>query len=238
MKNSIIKKLILVSIIIAITIFIDQISKYLISHNMELYSFKPIIPDILNFRYITNYGFLLGIGSNLNDGRTFNGVVIITIIALLVLLGYFIYIFFQKNTSKFLLITFSILIGGAWGNFLDRLIKGKVVDFLEIILPFKRIGRFYIGSTPIFNMADFFVSIGIILLLIYYFIIEPKEHEKRKKEEELQSNVNIDNSNEIVNNDKTDNNDQNMIYPDNNCENQNNFANNINNENNEKDGNI
>jgi len=183
MKNELIRRLLLVLLIIFLTIFIDQISKYLISHNMDLYSFKSIIPDLLNFRYITNYGFLLGIGSNLNDGRTFNKVVIITIFALFVLLGYFIYIFFQKTTSNFLLFTFSILIGGAWGNFLDRLIKGKVVDFLEFVLPFKRIGRFYIGSTPIFNMADFFVTVGIVLLLIYYFIIEPKEHNKRKAEE-------------------------------------------------------
>ncbi|MCR4422736.1 MAG: signal peptidase II [Spirochaetales bacterium] len=183
MKNELIRRLILVLLIIFLTIFIDQISKYLVSHNMDLYSFKSIIPGVLNFRYITNYGFLLGIGSNLNDGRTFNGVVIITIFALFILLGYFIYLFFQKTTSNFLLVTFSILIGGAWGNFLDRLIKGKVVDFLEFVLPIKRIGRFYIGSTPIFNMADFFVTVGIIMLLIYYFIIEPKEHNRKKAEE-------------------------------------------------------
>lgn len=183
MKNEYLRRLILVLMIIFVTVFIDQVSKFLISKNMELYSLKSIIPGVFNFRYITNYGFLLGIGSNLNDGKTFNGVVIITIIALLVLLGYFIYIFFQKSTSNFLLITFSILIGGAWGNFLDRLIKGKVVDFLEFVLPFHRIGKIYIGSTPIFNMADFFVTVGIILLLIYYFIIEPKEHLKLKSAE-------------------------------------------------------
>lgn len=183
MKNQFLKRILIVAVVIFFTIFVDQVSKSLISKNMELYSLKSIIPGVLNFRYITNYGFLLGIGSNLNDGRTFNGVVIITIIALIILLGYFIYILFQKTTTNFLLITFSILIGGAWGNFIDRLIKGKVVDFLEIVLPFHRIGRFYIGSTPIFNMADFFVSIGIVLLLIYYFIIEPKEHKKIKEME-------------------------------------------------------
>lgn len=188
MKKDLLIRLIIVITIILLTVFIDQITKFLISKNMELYSFKSIIPGILNFRYITNYGFLLGIGSNLNDGRTLNGVVIITIVALMVLLGYFFYIFFQNSTSKFLLITFSILIGGAWGNFLDRLIKGKVIDFLEFVLPFKRIGKYYIGSTPIFNMADFFVSAGIILLLIYYFIIEPKEHNK-KKDEDIKENT-------------------------------------------------
>ncbi|MFN3411478.1 MAG: signal peptidase II [Exilispira sp.] len=188
MKKELLIRLIIVITIILLTVFIDQITKFLISKNMELYSFKSVIPGILNFRYITNYGFLLGIGSNLNDGRTLNGVVIITIVALMVLLGYFFYIFFQNSTSKFLLITFSILIGGAWGNFLDRLIKGKVIDFLEFVLPFKRIGRYYIGSTPIFNMADFFVSAGIILLLIYYFIIEPKEHNK-KKDEDIKENT-------------------------------------------------
>jgi len=197
MKNKLFKRILIALLIIFITIFIDQISKNLISKNMELYSFKSIVPGVLNFRYITNYGFLLGIGSNLNDGRTFNGVVIITIIALLVLLGYFVYILFQDSTKGFLLITFSILIGGAWGNFLDRLIKGKVIDFLEIILPFNRIGRFYIGSTPIFNMADLFVTLGIILLLIYYFIVEPKENRIKKEKQEQEAKDEFENSNNI-----------------------------------------
>ncbi len=201
MTDNLNKKILLILFIILLTVFLDQLSKTLISKNMELYSFKTIIPGVLNFRYIINYGFLLGIGSNLNDGRTFNGVVIITIIALTILLSYFIYLIFQKSTPYFLLITFSILIGGAWGNFLDRLIKGKVIDFLEIVLPFKRIGRFYIGSTPIFNLADLFVTVGIILLLIYYFIIEPKENKKQKNiesEENQIENIEI-NDNDIDN---------------------------------------
>ncbi len=183
MNNRLLKRILIALLIIFLAVFVDQISKYLISKNMELYSFKSIIPGVLNFRYITNYGFLLGIGSNLNDGKTFNGVVIITIIALIILLGYFIFIILHDSTSNYLLITFSILIGGAWGNFIDRLIKGKVVDFLEFVLPLpiNRIGRYYVGSTPIFNMADFFVTIGIIMLLIYYFIIEPYENKKKKE---------------------------------------------------------
>ncbi|HPB47294.1 MAG TPA: hypothetical protein PLX16_01630, partial [Exilispira sp.] len=44
--------------------------------------------------------------------------------------------------------------------------------------------RYYFSSFPIFNLADFFVSVGIIMLLIYYFIIEPKENKKLKAGEE------------------------------------------------------
>ncbi|HNV43199.1 MAG TPA: signal peptidase II [Exilispira sp.] len=184
MNKNKLNRILLVLLIILVTVALDQLTKYIVSVKIPIYGTIRIIPGFLNFRHITNYGFLLGLGSNLNDGSMFNPVVIITIIALIILLAYFIYIVLNEKTSKYLLITFSILIGGAWGNFIDRLIKGKVVDFIEFTLPAAHWGRYYFSSLPIFNLADFFVSVGIIMLLIYYFIIEPKENKKLKAGEE------------------------------------------------------
>ncbi|MDP4182123.1 MAG: signal peptidase II, partial [Bacillota bacterium] len=79
----------------------------------------------------------------------------------------------MKTDNKFLKTALTIILGGAFGNFIDRLFRGSVVDFLQ----------FYFGSYqfPIFNLADSFIVIGTILLMFYMLFIQ-KENENRKKE--------------------------------------------------------
>ena len=82
------------------------------------------------------------------------------------MIGYFI-----KSDNNFLRLALSILIAGAIGNFIDRLFRGYVVDFLDFY-PFGY-------DFPVFNVADICVNVGVFLLVIYIIFIykEPVKHQ-------------------------------------------------------------
>ncbi|MBF0713202.1 signal peptidase II [Gemella sp. GH3] len=134
-----------------IFVAVDQISKYFILTNMTL---GESITIINNFFFITshrNRGAAWGI---LQDSRLF-----FIITTILFLVAIFIYILkSKKNFNKFDYIIFSLIIGGAIGNFIDRLRLREVVDFLD----FNILGY----NFPIFNFADTFICIGALLLAI------------------------------------------------------------------------
>jgi signal peptidase II len=84
-----------------------------------------------------------------------------------------------KYDNRFLRFALSLILGGAIGNYIDRVIEGKVTDFL----------LFYIGSYPfpIFNAADMAVTCGTILLAIYMLFIykePPKKNQGEAKDAE------------------------------------------------------
>ncbi|MBU0278474.1 signal peptidase II [Gemella sp. zg-570] len=141
----------IVSIISIILILLDQVSKYLI---LTKFNLGESVEIINNFFYITshrNRGAAWGI---LENSRIF--FISITIIFLI---SIFYYLF--KNLKKFKkidYIIFSLIVGGAIGNFIDRIRTGEVVDFLDFNL--------FGYDFPIFNFADTFICIGVLLLAI------------------------------------------------------------------------
>lgn len=141
----------LIFLFVIIFIAIDQISKYFVVTKMTL---GESITVINNFFFITshrNKGAAWGI---LQDSRLF-----FILVTILFLIAVFIYIFkTRQNLNKFDCAVFSLIIGGAIGNFIDRLKSGEVVDFLD----FNIIGY----NFPIFNFADTFICIGALLLAI------------------------------------------------------------------------
>ena len=70
------------------------------------------------------------------------------------------YIYFKtENITKISRLSIAMIAGGAIGNFIDRLLLGYVIDFIDV-----RFGNFY--NFPIFNIADSFVVCGTILMII------------------------------------------------------------------------
>ncbi len=142
----------IVIVVISIILFlIDQISKKIIELNYNIGDSKEIIKD---FFYITshrNRGAAWGILQNYRYLFLF-----ITILFLLLL---FFYIYKNKVVLKINdYVMFSLIIGGALGNFLDRIIKGEVIDFLDF--------HIFGYDFPIFNLADTFICLGIFLLAL------------------------------------------------------------------------
>ena len=150
--------------IIAIIIFIiDQISKCFISAYLKLNESITIIKDFFYIRYINNTGASWGILSN---SKTL--LIILSIIAIIIIIRY-------MNTFKKTIINmigFGFLLGGIMGNLCDRMIFGYVKDFLDFII--------FHYDFPVFNIADIFIVIGVLLLIISIIKGEDKSGSKSK----------------------------------------------------------
>ena len=132
-------------------ILFDQGSKYYIVEKMTLGQSSEIISNFFSITSHRNRGAAWGI---LQDSRLFFLAVTVLFLAIL-----FYYMYNQKNTlTKFDILTFSLIMGGAIGNFIDRLIRHEVVDFLDF--------RIFSYDFPIFNIADSSLTIGVILIII------------------------------------------------------------------------
>lgn len=155
MKN---KKALLIILGIFI-ILLDQITKaILIGKNIT------IIPNILNFTYTENTGVAFGIGSSN---------LILIIIVNIVVLGIIIkFIKERKEQVNFsILISLILILSGGIGNLIDRIVRGYVIDFIDVNL----------FNFPNFNIADISISIGIISLI---FILCNSILKEKKAEEE------------------------------------------------------
>ncbi|MEC9108817.1 MAG: signal peptidase II [Bacteroidota bacterium] len=153
------KRNISISIIIALSIFLDQISKILIRNNVEQYSDIKLIGEYFILTNVENSGAFLGMGSGFSPIMKS---VFLIILPIIVLISIIIYVYRDKEIDKISLIGFSIIIGGGIGNIFDRIIYGSVTDFLFIDL-----GGIF--KTGIFNIADLAVTTGMILILLMSF---------------------------------------------------------------------
>ena len=149
----------LIIIIVAI-IALDQWSKWAIKTSFNLYQSKPVIQDLLHFTYVTNDGMAFGL--------SFPGGKHVLLIMTILLTGFIVgFLWKEKNGHPLIKYGLALILGGAIGNLIDRLLYGKVVDFLDIM-----IGNFH---WYIFNIADSSVTIGMILFIIHSIIIEQKK---------------------------------------------------------------
>lgn len=149
----------------SIILIIDRITKWIIKTNMEVNQTIKVIDDFFTLSYILNSGIAFGLmDSNKSSFKT-PLLIIISFIAL----GIILYIFFSLPRSiKASGVAMGFIFGGAIGNIIDRIIRGEVIDFLDVDFPdisFEFL-NFYMTRWPTFNAADSFVLIGIIMLLI------------------------------------------------------------------------
>ena len=133
-----------ISLICIITI-IDQLSKFFVESNLINIRI-PVIDNIFYLTYLQNTGGAWGILEN-------NKMIFIIAIPI-ILIAIIIYLLKSKNISKLERIGFCVLIGGAIGNYIDRIARGYVVDFIDFII------------WPVFNIADIAVVVGVGLIIV------------------------------------------------------------------------
>ena len=136
-----------------VVIALDQLTKYIMFFNYKIFVNK----DFLLFRldYIKNYGAAF----NLFSGSRFF-LSVISIIFSIILINLIV----RRNTSNLLdLYSYSFLLGGTIGNGIDRILKGYVIDYINL--------NFI--NFPVFNIADISINIGFIFL--FYSILKNKK---------------------------------------------------------------
>ena len=148
MIHKIQSKLYFVSLSIFI-VLIDQITKYLILYNKKLFINKDFLLFKLDF--VKNYGAAFNIFSG---SRIFLSLISIVFSILLI------YLMLWKNNLIVLdLYSYSFILGGTIGNGMDRILKGYVIDFINL----------NIINFPVFNVADVAINIGFVFLLFSIF---------------------------------------------------------------------
>ncbi|MDT0723399.1 signal peptidase II [Staphylococcus haemolyticus] len=145
------KYYITISLIVAIAILIiDQVTKRIIATTMNIGDSYEIIPNFLNITSHRNNGAAWGILSG-KMGFFY----IITIVILIVLVLFYIK---EAKYNLFMQVAISLLFAGALGNFIDRLVNGEVVDFVD--------NNIFGYDFPIFNVADSSLTIGVLFIII------------------------------------------------------------------------
>ncbi|MCA0961387.1 signal peptidase II [Salipiger bermudensis] len=141
----------------AITLVLDQLSKWLVVHVMSLDSRLAIdvLPPVLNFRMAWNYGINFGL---LNGGTEATKWILISVALGIVL---FVLVWLRRDPPGTLgLIAGGLLIGGALGNVIDRLLYGAVADFLNM-------SCCGLNNPFAFNVADIAIFAGALGLVFF-----------------------------------------------------------------------
>lgn len=140
----------MIIIVVIISLLLDIGSKFLVSRIFILNESKTIIDNFLNITYVRNTGAAWSI----LDNNTW----IVTVISLLIIIGIIYYVYRNRTSKKILKIGYGLILGGAIGNFIDRIVYGYVIDFIDIDI--------FGWNYPIFNLADMFIVVGVILVMI------------------------------------------------------------------------
>jgi len=143
---------------------VDQASKYIVIHAMELARIRAIdvFPPLLNFRYGENRGINFGLG----DGVS---VWVLIAIALVICTAVLVWAV-RTPLTRWARISAGLLIGGALANVLDRVLYGYVLDFLNM-------SCCGINNPFVFNVADIFIFAGAFGLIL--FTGDPKDSAKK-----------------------------------------------------------
>lgn len=143
--------------LIIILVIIDQASKWWTVQNIDLHQVIEVIPNILSLTYIQNTGAAWSI---LEGKMMFFYIVTIIVVAVLL---YELHKHWQD--SRLFAVGISFIIGGALGNFIDRLLLKYVIDMIKLeFIDF-----------PIFNLADTWLTVGVIIVLFYILFDKDEE---------------------------------------------------------------
>lgn len=147
-----------------ISAVLDFLTKQSVLNNIKPYEIIPVIDNFFNLTLTYNTGIAFGVFSGLDSQVRSTLVIALTLLAILAVFTLLSRLHYKGPLAN---TAFGLILGGAFGNILDRIQYGAVVDFLD----------FYIGiyHWPAFNLADTFICIGVTLLLFYKAPEIPKE---------------------------------------------------------------
>ena len=152
------KRILVVLGIVLLSVILDQWTKELARQFLQGEADQRILGEFFRLTFVENKGAFLSLGAELGEGLRYLLLNIFPSILLLVLLFYTIR---GKDMNWWQIVALSFIIGGGLSNIYDRLLYGKVVDFMHM----KALGL----QTGIFNIADVSIMIGMFMMLPLIF---------------------------------------------------------------------
>jgi signal peptidase II len=139
----------------AVIVAVDQVTKAIVRQVLPLGESRSIIPEILDLTHVHNTGAAFGLLNAADFAYKPIVMIAVAAVALVAIAGYATQLGFHERLARFGL---ALILGGAFGNLIDRAIFGYVVDFVDV---YWRTTHFWA-----FNVADSAITIGAILVLL------------------------------------------------------------------------
>jgi signal peptidase II len=147
-----------------IIVAVDQASKAMIRASLKEHDSTTIIPGFMDFTHVLNsgaaFGFLNGVDFPFKT-------VVIAVVATAALIGVGVYAASLAHHQIVARLGLALIIGGAAGNLIDRLVSGSVVDFVDV----------YWGAHHFwaFNVADAAISVGVAIMILDMLGVDPRK---------------------------------------------------------------
>jgi signal peptidase II len=149
-------------VLIFILVAFDQAVKALVARSVGLYASVTVVPGLFNITRIHNRGAIFGAFNQTGSRAVFAVLTATSLLALGLVVFYFIK---TPPSDRLMKVSLSLILAGALGNILDRVIRGYVLDFLD----------FHVREAhwPFFNVADSCITIGAVLMLFIFLRRKP-----------------------------------------------------------------
>ena len=139
---------------VAAIVALDQLTKLLVRLEIPLHDSVPVIPGFLNLVHVRNTGAAFGF---LNAVDFPYKAPVVALVAALALAGIAVYASRLSSHERLARIGLALILGGAIGNLIDRVMLGSVVDFVDVVL-----GGWHFWA---FNVADAAITVGVTAML-------------------------------------------------------------------------
>lgn len=165
--------LILKLLVAGVIILVDLLTKNFFQNYFKNGDKSPInvISNVISFVYVKNTGAAFGIFEN--------NAVLLAIFSVVFLLAFILFDLFSGKRNVWYFVGVSFIIGGAIGNMVDRVAFGFVRDFIYLD---------FIGWFPVFNIADLFLSVGVICFMVYIIFYMFKEDKPKEDKQNIPFN--------------------------------------------------
>ncbi len=141
-------------LIAVLVVLLDRVSKWLVATNLNLHDSIAVLPGFFRITHVQNSGAAFGLFADSSSEWKVAVLILFSTLALAVVSAL---LWKNSHTMTTTGVGLALILGGAVGNLWDRLLTGRVVDFLD----------FFVGSYhwPAFNIADSAIVVGALLLV-------------------------------------------------------------------------
>lgn len=168
MNQSKTNRIILIIVLLAVSIGLDQWTKVLVRHHIDYNDQYAWLHHHITLQRTDNAGAFLSLGDSLSGPMRY---ILLNILPLLAVLFGLYYVFTKPNINRTTLIAIILIIAGGLGNLYDRMVFGSVTDFAYI--------NFGLFQTGIFNVADMCIMAGTFMIILHAWFKKKPEEEKQ-----------------------------------------------------------